>query len=170
MQIDMRNVEYDAQSYAVTMSRHVSKSYPGLPVLKEVSFAVEEGEIVCLLGPSGCGKTTLLRIVAGLEAPDTGTVRFDGQDLADVPVHRRNFGFMFQDYALFPHKRCGGERRLWPAHAGPSAARDRRSACARCWRWWQLSGYEQRRVVELSGGEQQRVRAGPQPGAPARGC
>ena len=82
----------------------VSKSYPGLPVLKEASFGVNRGEIVCLLGPSGCGKTTLLRIVAGLEAPDTGQVSFDGQNLAGVPVHRRAFGFMFQDYALFPHR------------------------------------------------------------------
>ena len=82
----------------------VSKSYPGLPVLKEASFAVEPGEIICLLGPSGCGKTTLLRIVAGLETPDTGTVIFAGRDVHDIPVHRRNFGFMFQDYALLPHQ------------------------------------------------------------------
>ena len=83
---------------------HVSKSYPGLPVLQDVSFAVGEGEIGCFLGPSGCGKTTLLRIVAGLETPDTGNITFAGQDLSSVPVHRRNFGLMFQDYALFPHK------------------------------------------------------------------
>lgn len=58
--------------------QRVSKSYPDLPVLKEASFEVAPGEIICLLGPSGCGKTTLLRIVAGLEAPDTGTVMFEG--------------------------------------------------------------------------------------------
>ena len=75
----------------------VSKSYPGLPVLKEASFEVAPGEIICLLGPSGCGKTTLLRIVAGLEAPDTGSVTLEGRDLRDIPVHRRGFGFMFQD-------------------------------------------------------------------------
>ena len=94
------------------------------------------GEIVCLLGPSGCGKTTLLRIIAGLEAPDTGQVIFDGQDLADVPVHRRNFGFMFQDYALFPHKDVAAERGLRAAHAGPGPRPRSRRACARCWRWW----------------------------------
>ena len=82
----------------------VSKSYPGLPVLHHVSLTADDGEIVCLLGPSGCGKTTLLRIVAGLETPDSGRVLFAGQDLAGVPVHRRNFGFMFQDFALFPHR------------------------------------------------------------------
>ena len=82
----------------------VSKAYPGLPVLQAASFSAARGEIVCLLGPSGCGKTTLLRIIAGLEVPDTGQVIFDGLDLSAVPVHQRNFGFMFQDYALFPHK------------------------------------------------------------------
>ena len=61
----------------------VSKSYPGLPVLEEASFGVEAGEIVCLLGPSGCGKTTLLRIIAGLEVPDTGRVILNGRDLTN---------------------------------------------------------------------------------------
>lgn len=135
---------------------HVSKSYPGLPVLKEASFAVAQGEIVCLLGPSGCGKTTLLRIVAGLETPDTGTVRFEGQDLAGVAAHRRGFGFMFQDYALFPHKdvaanvafglrMCG-----WPQAQVADRVREMLGLVA-------LEGYERRRVVALSGGEQQRV-------------
>ena len=69
-----------------------------------VSLAVSKGEIVCLLGPSGCGKTTLLRLIAGLETADSGMIRFAGRELVNVPVHQRNFGFMFQDFALFPHK------------------------------------------------------------------
>lgn len=135
---------------------HVSKSYPGLPVLKEASFAVAQGEIACLLGPSGCGKTTLLRIVAGLEAPDTGTVTWDGQDLAGVPVHRRNFGFMFQDYALFPHKDVAANVAFGLRMAGwrpaeiTTRVRETLALVA-------LSGYEHRRVTDLSGGEQQRV-------------
>lgn len=135
---------------------HVSKSYPGLPVLKEASFAVQRGEIVSLLGPSGCGKTTLLRIVAGLETPDTGTVKFEGQDLAGVPVHRREFGFMFQDYALFPHKDVAanvafGLRMMgWPRGQVNQRVEEMLALVA-------LSGYERRRVVDLSGGEQQRV-------------
>ncbi len=134
----------------------VSKSYPGLPVLNEASFAVEPGEIVCLLGPSGCGKTTLLRIVAGLETPDTGTVAFAGQDLHDIPVHRRNFGFMFQDYALFPHKDVAANvafgLRMQGLPSAEIAARVRETLSLVA-----LDGYEQRRVIELSGGEQQRV-------------
>lgn len=135
---------------------HVSKSYPGLPVLKEASFTAAEGEIACLLGPSGCGKTTLLRIVAGLEAPDTGIVCFGGQDLAGVPVHRRGFGFMFQDYALFPHKDVAANVAFglrmagWRPAAIAARVRETLDLVA-------LAGYERRRVVDLSGGEQQRV-------------
>jgi ABC-type Fe3+/spermidine/putrescine transport system ATPase subunit len=135
---------------------HVSKSYPGLPVLEEASFGVAAGEIVCLLGPSGCGKTTLLRIIAGLEVPDTGRVIFDGRDLADMPVHQRNFGFMFQDYALFPHKDVFANVAFGPRMQGlPLAAiatRVREGLAL-----VGLDGYDGRRVIELSGGEQQRV-------------
>ncbi len=135
---------------------HISKSYPGLPVIKEASFAVDAGEIICLLGPSGCGKTTLLRIVAGLEPPDTGTVAFDGQDLAGVPVHRRNFGFMFQDYALFPHRDVEANVAFGLRMQGqPSAAI--RARVGEMLALVQLEGYERRRVIDLSGGEQQRV-------------
>lgn len=134
----------------------VSKAYPGLPVLKEVSFRAVQGEIVCLLGPSGCGKTTLLRIVAGLDTPDTGRVCFDGQDLAGMPVHRRNFGFMFQDYALFPHRDVAANvafgLRMQARPPAETAERVREMLAL-----VGLSGYERRRVIELSGGEQQRV-------------
>ena len=80
------------------------------------------------MGPSGCGKTTLLRIVAGLERVEAGEVRFDGRDLAEVPVHERGFGLMFQNFALFPHKnvfenvafglRMSGMDRVRPSSAG----------------------------------------------------
>jgi ABC-type Fe3+/spermidine/putrescine transport system ATPase subunit len=134
----------------------IAKSYPGLPVLKTASFGVDQGEIICLLGPSGCGKTTLLRIVAGLETPDTGRVSFDGQDVAGIPVHRRSFGFMFQDYALFPHRDVaanvafGLRMQGWPATKITARVREMLALV-------ELSGYERRRVIELSGGEQQRV-------------
>ncbi len=136
--------------------QRVSKSYPGLPVLKEASFEVAPGEIICLLGPSGCGKTTLLRIVAGLEAPDTGSVLLEGRELRDAPVHRRGFGFMFQDYALFPHMDVasnvafGLRMQGLPAEQIPARVSEMLRMVA-------LDGYEKRRVIELSGGEQQRV-------------
>lgn len=72
-------------------------------ILKDLNLAMEEGELVSLLGPSGCGKTTTLRVIAGLIEPNDGTFAVDGTDLTKVPVHKRNFGMVFQSYALFPH-------------------------------------------------------------------
>ena len=83
--------------------RDIHKTYEGQPLLNGVSFVVKGGETVCLLGASGSGKSTLLRIIAGLESPESGQVLWDGQDLASTPAHLRDFGLVFQDYALFPH-------------------------------------------------------------------
>lgn len=135
----------------------VSKSFaPGTFAVNDVSFALEEGEILCLLGPSGCGKSTLLRMVAGLEVVDRGSIRFEGRDLAGVPPHVRDFGLMFQDFALFPHKNVAGNvafglrmRRL-----------PRTEVAARVQEMLELvelAGFERREVAQLSGGEQQRV-------------
>ena len=82
---------------------NLSKTYTH-PAVSDVSLALERANILCLLGPSGCGKTTLLRLVAGLETPDSGSVFFDGVDVTGRPTHRRQFGMMFQELALFPHK------------------------------------------------------------------
>ncbi len=82
---------------------NISKKYEGQPLLTNVSFTVDTGDTVCLLGASGSGKSTLLRIIAGLEPPESGRVLWDGVDLAPVPPHARDFGLVFQDYALFPH-------------------------------------------------------------------
>ena len=83
---------------------NIFKTYEKQPLLKGVSFEVETHETVCLLGASGSGKSTLLRIIAGLEEAESGRILWDGQDLKTLPVHRRNFGLMFQEYALFPHR------------------------------------------------------------------
>ena len=134
--------------------RSVAKSFGGQEVLRDVSLAMSEGEIVCLLGPSGCGKTTLLRIVAGLETADRGELLFRGKDLAQVPVHERNFGLMFQGYALFPHMSVeqnvafGLHRR----HLAGVAERTREILAL-----VGLAGMNARDVNSLSGGEQQRV-------------
>lgn len=89
---------------ALLSVQHIRKSYESAPLLRGLSFEIGAGEIVCLLGPSGAGKTTLLRIIAGLEEAEGGQVLFEGRDLRAVPVHRRGFGLMFQDLALFPHR------------------------------------------------------------------
>ncbi len=124
--------------------------------LDGVDLTVADREVVCVLGPSGSGKSTLLRATAGLERPSAGIVRWDGDDLAGVAPHRRHFGLMFQDHALFPHRDVLGnvafglrmQRRSKAAvDAGARAAIERVG----------LGGFEHRRVRELSGGEQQRV-------------
>ncbi|MBP7591274.1 MAG: ABC transporter ATP-binding protein [Chloroflexi bacterium] len=134
----------------------IQKSFDDTAVLRSISLSVAAGEIVALLGPSGCGKTTLLRIIAGLETADSGEVLLDGEDVTAVPVHRRGFGMVFQDYALFPHKNVGqnvvfGLRmQQWP----PEKANGR---AAQALELVGLAGFAQRAIHELSGGEQQRV-------------
>src|SRR5258705_3201432 len=81
----------------------VAKKFGAMVALRGVSLTVAEGEFVCFLGPSGCGKTTLLRIVAGLERQNVGVVRMAGRDVSRLPPSRRNYGIVFQSYALFPN-------------------------------------------------------------------
>src|SRR5512146_589271 len=83
--------------------RSVNKNFNGFHALKDVSLTVPSGELVALLGPSGSGKTTLLRIIAGLEAPDAGTLLFNGEEATQRHVRERQVGFVFQHYALFRH-------------------------------------------------------------------
>jgi len=135
---------------------HVHKSFDGVPLLRDVSFDVASSEIVCLLGPSGCGKTTLLNIIAGLEPADSGQVLVEDQDISDVPVHRRGFGLMFQDLALFPHKNVRDNVAFGLRMAGLDLqAIDVR--VSEVLELVGLAGFEQRDVNQLSGGEQQRV-------------
>jgi putative spermidine/putrescine transport system ATP-binding protein len=134
----------------------LTKRYRETVAVDQVSLAVERGESVALLGPSGCGKTTTLRLLAGLIAPDEGAVCVDGIDVTRVPAHRRNMGYVFQSYALFPHlsvvRNIGfglEERRL--ARAEIARRVDAAVALVR------LGGLERRKPRELSGGQQQRV-------------
>jgi ABC-type Fe3+/spermidine/putrescine transport system ATPase subunit len=136
------------------------KTFASTPVLRAVSFTVDRGEIVCLLGPSGCGKTTLLRIIAGLETPDRGRVMFEGRDISTVPPHLRNFGLMFQDYALFPHRNVFENvafglrmQRSATASTNERVAQQVREVLELVG----LRGFEQRSIHEISGGEAQRV-------------
>ena len=137
--------------------RDVARSFaPGTAAVAGVSLDIAPGEILCLLGPSGCGKTTLLRIIAGLEMADRGTVVCDGRDMTGVPPHERDFGMMFQDFALFPHKNVfdnvafGLRMRRRPA--AEIAARVEAILAT-----VDLDGFSEREIAWLSGGEQQRV-------------
>lgn len=134
----------------------ITKRFGDELALGDVSFDVAEGEIVCLLGPSGCGKTTLLRIVAGLETPDVGQVLIDGQDIGPVPPHRRDFGLMFQDYALFPHKNVF-DNVAFGLRMKRMAEKKIRQQVGEALALVGLEGFERRGVNELSGGEAQRV-------------
>jgi len=121
-----------------------------------VDLELGPAETVAILGPSGCGKTTLLRAIAGLESLASGRISWDGADLAGVPAHRRRFGLMFQDYALFPHRDVRGNVDFGLRMAGVErGARARR--VDEVLELVGLTALRDRRVAGLSGGEQQRV-------------
>ncbi|MDZ4763901.1 MAG: ABC transporter ATP-binding protein [Chloroflexota bacterium] len=137
-------------------AEYITRSFDAKPALSAVSLSVKAGEIVCLLGPSGCGKTTLLRIIAGLETPDSGEVWFADQRMNTIPAHRRDFGLMFQDYALFPHLNVAQNVVFGLKMRG--MARDEQAARLRTMlELVGLTSFERRDVSSLSGGERQRV-------------
>ena len=134
----------------------VTRQYGDGFAVKRVSLTVERGDIVCLLGPSGCGKTTLLRLIAGLESPEEGTITFDGRELNRVPSRNRGFGLMFQDLALFPHMDVSGN----VSFGMRMQRRPQDLVIARVNALLRLVGledFQKRKVHELSGGERQRV-------------
>jgi ABC-type Fe3+/spermidine/putrescine transport system ATPase subunit len=135
---------------------NLHRSFDGKPALDGVSFKVKTGEIVALLGPSGSGKSTLLSIVAGLDRADRGAVLWGGKDMAGIPAHRRGFGLMFQDYALFPHRDVFGNVGFGLQLGSQSAAQVRQRV-SQVLQLVGLVGFENRDVSSLSGGEQQRV-------------
>jgi iron(III) transport system ATP-binding protein len=135
----------------------LSRSFGGAPVVNDVSLEVAAGQVTCLLGPSGCGKSTTLRMIAGVECPDTGTIRIDGRTVCGdgvlVPPESRSVGLMFQDFALFPHLTVA--QNVAFGLSGDRAAKARRvdELLDRV----NLSGYGPKHPHQLSGGEQQRV-------------
>ena len=84
--------------------KHIKKSYDGVTILNDVNLEIEKGEIVSILGPSGCGKTTLLNLILGMTDADSGSILLEGEDITRVPMEKRGFNIVFQDYALFPKK------------------------------------------------------------------
>lgn len=136
--------------------RNVVKSYEGKPLLTDISFTVAEGETICLLGASGSGKSTILRMIAGLDFPERGSILLNSLDLAQTPPHLRDFGLVFQDYGLFPHLNVfdniafGLKMRNVPAE-------EISLRVAALLEQMNLAGFASRKVTDLSGGEQQRV-------------
>ena len=134
----------------------ISKHFGAVAAVQDVSLTIERGAFYALLGPSGCGKTTLLRMIAGFEAPDSGRIVIDGVDVTRLPPYARPVNMMFQSYALFPHMDVAGNI----AFGLRQERMDRRRVAARVEEMLalvQLDGYARRRPHELSGGQRQRV-------------
>ena len=136
--------------------RDIHKQWDHRPLLAGVSLRVEAGETVALLGASGSGKSTLLKIVAGLDAPERGSVWFDGQDITALAPERRGFALMFQDFALFPHLNVRDNVAFGLIEQGQGKAQARERAQDMLARFG-LADHGRSRVWTLSGGEQQRV-------------
>ena len=136
--------------------KHIYKFFVAHDVLQDISLRLPQGEMLVLLGASGCGKTTLLRVVAGLERADRGEVWFEGERVDDMPAFLRNFGFVFQDYALFPHKNVADNVGFGLRMLGWDKQRIAKRVVESL-AWVGLDGFERRAIYDLSGGEQQRV-------------
>lgn len=133
---------------------HVKKSYDGVTILNDINLEIEDGEIVSILGPSGCGKTTLLNLILGITDVDQGEIVFNGEELTHVPMEKRGFNIVFQDYALFPnlnvYQNITYGLRNKPEISSKEEVED----------FIKLLGLEEhldKRIDQLSGGQKQRV-------------
>jgi putative spermidine/putrescine transport system ATP-binding protein len=142
-------------AHALDLDR-ISKRYGGVVALDGVSLRVGRGEFLTLLGPSGCGKTTLLMTIAGFTTPDAGSVRLDGAPIDQLPPERRNFGMVFQGYALFPHLTVA-ENVAFPLRVRHTARAEIAARVRQALDSVQLAGLADRMPRQLSGGQQQRA-------------
>ncbi|WP_339082812.1 sulfate ABC transporter ATP-binding protein [Pseudomonas sp. TMP9] len=140
--------------------RNVSKNFNAFKALNDINLNIQSGELVALLGPSGCGKTTLLRIIAGLETPDSGSIEFHGEDVSNHDVRDRNVGFVFQHYALFRHMTVFDNvafgLRMKPKKQRPTEAVIKRKV-HELLDLVQLDWLGDRYPEQLSGGQRQRI-------------
>ncbi len=135
---------------------NLQKRYAAQPVLSDVSLDIEQGEFVVLLGPSGCGKTTLLRVVAGLEQQCSGRVVCKGRDISHLPPSERDYGIVFQSYALFPNLTVA-ENIAYGIHGNGSEKIARKQRVGQMLELVGLPGLDHRYPAQLSGGQQQRI-------------
>ena len=138
---------------------NLNKTYEnGYEALKNVNFSVEKGELVCLLGPSGCGKSTLLNIISGLLDATSGDVKFEGKSVLDVAPENRDIGFVFQNYALFPHM-TAEENVMFPLTVGKNkkTKAEAREITQKYMELTHITDIAKKKPGQLSGGQQQRV-------------
>jgi iron(III) transport system ATP-binding protein len=140
---------------AITLQR-LTKNFGAAAAVREVDLAVKPGELFFLLGPSGCGKTTLMRMIAGLVEPTSGTVRFGDRDVTRLPTAQRNTALVFQGYALWPHMTVA-QNVAFGLDVRKIPADEKARRTAEALRIVRMSQYVDRRPTQLSGGQQQRV-------------
>ncbi len=136
--------------------KNIDKFFGAVNAVNKVNVEFEEGSFTTLLGPSGCGKTTILRMVAGLEAPTNGDIIIGGARVNEVPIHKRNLGLVFQNYALFPHRTIGENIAFGLKYRGVSKT-DAAAKVKVALDVVRLPGVEDRYPTQLSGGQQQRI-------------
>ncbi len=141
---------------ASVIAKNMLKRYGDVVALDHVSFEVEPGEFFFLLGPSGCGKSTMLRILAGLTAPDSGEVYFDGTRVTDIPAYKRDTGMVFQNYALWPHMSVW-ENVAYGLRVRKVPSKERKHRVMGALRMVRMAEFADRRPTQLSGGQQQRI-------------
>ncbi len=148
--------EASTEQVPVVQLRGVHKRFGKVVAVETLDLDIEEGSLVTLLGPSGCGKTTVLRMIAGLETPTEGDIYIRGKRINDIPIHKRNLGMIFQNYALFPHKNVFDNVAFGLKYR--DVAKDEiRLRVRRALEMVRLPGVEKRMPSQLSGGQQQRI-------------
>ena len=146
----------EARLFSPLELRGVTLSYGAFTAVKNVSLSIDKGSFVTLLGPSGCGKTTILRALAGLVTPTSGEIHIAGRQVNDIPIHKRNIGLVFQNYALFPHKTIHDNVAFGLKYRDIPKAEITRKV-KRALDIVRLPGVEKKVPSELSGGQQQRI-------------
>lgn len=146
----------NSQPKAAVQLKGIVKNFGRLEAVKKIDLNIEQGSLVTLLGPSGCGKTTILRMIAGLEHPSFGEIYINGRLVNDIPIHKRNLGMIFQNYALFPHKTIFDNVAFGLKYRKVSKT-DMQDKVRKALEMVRLPDVGDRYPAQLSGGQQQRI-------------